>query len=138
MNKQLIVAALATLALAACSDEKPSTPAPGADTSGSAAPATDSTATGSAASPTDSTTAGSAASTTDSSASSAASTPGSTTGTQSGAVGAAPTPGTGADHATGESDEMTKKEESTQMPQPGQANDHSNTREQGGTGVIRP
>lgn len=126
MNKQLIVAALATLALAACSDEKPSTPAPGADASGSAASTTDSTA------------AGSAASTTDSTASSAASTPDSTTGTQSGAVGAAPTPGTGADHATDESDEMTKKEESTQMPQPGQANDHSNTREQGGTGVIRP
>lgn len=119
MKKQLIVAALATLALAACGDEKPSTPAPGAEVSG-APPATtptpDSTATAPATPAPDST----------------ASAP------QSGAVGAAPSPGTGADHATDESDEMTKKEESSQMPQPGQANDHSNTREQGGTGVIKP
>lgn len=122
MNKHLIVAALATLALAACGDEQPDTPAPGAEVSGSAvppaaAPAPDSAVAGSAAVPPPDTSA---------------------TAPQSGAVGAAPTPGTGADHAKDESDEMTKKEESTQMPQPGQANDHSNTREQGGTGVIRP
>ncbi len=119
MNTRLIVAALAALALAACGDERPETPAPGSDVSGGAAPAPDSTA----APPT----------------STATPAPDSMPATpQSGAVGAAPTPGTGADHAKDESDEMTKKEESTQMPQPGQANDHSNTREQGGTGVIRP